>query len=539
MMRSIVINQRNAPPGQAVSARFGVDGGTIGRAANNALVLDDPERTVSRVHAQVVCRDGRYFIIDRGSNPTLYNGQMLGAGNETPLNDGDRLMIGGFDLAVQVLEEEDAAPASAAGGSAQPVPAIAGAPSADEDPFANLMDGLDVPPVAPPASAAPTLPVREPEGMPDPSVDLLAPPPASPLAAQPAGGAPADLSDLAVPIGEGAPNIDSLFRTGGGSRSSNWSSDPLAGTPLAEPLHQPNTAANADPLAALSGGVAQPPPAPHSDHLPIGQFSFVPPQALTPGAASAPVTVPASAPAAASSAAPAASDMPAALRAAPATPAPAPPVSGPVLPDAASGDLLAAFLRGLQRLEPAPQQLTPGLMERIGTLLRTAVEGTLQLLLARQQFKHELRAERTMIATQDNNPLKFSPTVDVALAHLLGSGMHGFMPAEAAMRDAFDDLRAHQFGMMVGMRAALTQLVDRLAPDEIEKKLAAKSALDDYLAVLRKARLWDQFVQIYAGIAAEAEENFDSVLGKTFVQAYEEQMARLKSAGCPGREAKK
>jgi FHA domain-containing protein len=197
---------------------------------------------------------------------------------------------------------------------------------------------------------------------------------------------------------------------------------------------------------------------------------------------------------------------------------------------AASPDaLLAALLRGLGSTHQMPELLTPGLMERIGVLLRAATEGTLQLLLTRQEFKRELRAEVTMIASQANNPLKFSPTAEVALAHLLGPGVRGFMPAEAAMRDAFDDLRAHQFGVMVGMRAALSQLIERFEPGELEKKIAAKSALDSLFAANRKAKLWDQFIALYAGIASEAEDDFHALFGKAFVAAYEEQMARLKS----------
>ena len=40
-------------------------GGTIGRVVTNTLVLSDPERAVSRVHAQVVFRNGQYFIRER------------------------------------------------------------------------------------------------------------------------------------------------------------------------------------------------------------------------------------------------------------------------------------------------------------------------------------------------------------------------------------------------------------------------------------------------------------------------------------------
>lgn len=196
---------------------------------------------------------------------------------------------------------------------------------------------------------------------------------------------------------------------------------------------------------------------------------------------------------------------------------------------ASDDELLAAFLRGLASTHQPPEMLTPGLMERIGSMLRSATEGTLQLLLTRQEFKREVRAEVTMIAAQANNPLKFSPTVEVALAHLLGPGVRGFMPPEAAMRDAFNDLRAHQFGVMVGMRAALAHVIARFEPAELEKKISAKTALDALFSANRKAKLWDQFVSLYGGIASEAEDDFHSLFGNAFLEAYEEQMARLKS----------
>jgi FHA domain-containing protein len=211
-----------------------------------------------------------------------------------------------------------------------------------------------------------------------------------------------------------------------------------------------------------------------------------------------------------------------------ASPRPAPRPAAPAR-TATDDELLAAFLRGLASTHQPPEMLTPGLMERIGAMLRSATEGTLQLLLTRQEFKREVRAEVTMIASQANNPLKFSPTVEVALAHLLGPGVRGFMPPEAAMRDAYNDLRAHQFGVMVGMRAALAHVIARFEPAELEKKISAKSALDALFSANRKAKLWDQFVSLYGGIASEAEDDFHSLFGKAFLEAYEEQMARLKS----------
>ncbi|MGJ7614532.1 MULTISPECIES: type VI secretion system-associated FHA domain protein TagH [unclassified Variovorax] len=564
MIHIAVITRQGAPAGQSIAADFGPDGGTIGRADTNTLVLDDPDRTVSRVHAQVLCRGGQYFVIDRGSNAMQCNGVPLGSGKEAALADGARLVVGSFELAVRVQ-----ALAAAAG----PAPAIpntvlggpAGAPSSD-DPFADLLAGLGSPPspIAAPASAPSAARAAQqnadallfPDPMAsgsrnaqadkvDPFANLLGPEASS----RPPPGAVAldDFSDLGAPPAHGkAAGIDDLFGgMGGGGAGGGIGGDPLALSPLADPLLQPNTASAADPLAALQRA-AHATPAPRADHLPIDQFGFNPPKAITPTTPPTPaqavaqfddmtgqpirIVGPEGPAKAVESPRPPSSPPPSPPPAV--YVAPPPPVQRPAAPPAdrtaTDDELLAAFLRGLASTHQPPTMLTPGLMERVGAMLRSATEGTLQLLLTRQEFKREVRAEVTMIAAQANNPLKFSPTVEVALAHLLGPGVRGFMPPEAAMRDAFDDLRAHQFGVMVGMRAALAHVIGRFEPAELEKKISAKTALDALFSANRKARLWDQFVSLYGGIASEAEDDFHNLFGKAFLQAYEEQMARLK-----------
>jgi FHA domain-containing protein len=547
MIRIAVVARQGLPAGQGLAADFGPAGGTIGRADTNTLVLDDPDRTVSRVHAQVLCRDGHYVIVDRGSNPMQCNGQPLGAGNEAVLADGARLVVGSFELSVRVSAAAAASPAPAAPDTVMRASASA-APG--DDPFADLLAGLAPPaPAASPAAssnakaAAPASAdsLLFPDPMAtgsrnaqaaqiDPFADLLGPTPSS----APATGLGAldDFSDLGAPPAHGkAAGIDELFggMHGGGG---GIGGDPLALSPLADPLLQPNTASDADPLAALQRA-APATAAARADHLPIDQFGFTPPKAI---ASPAPAQQPAAnfddvtgQPIRISG--PEGSGKPFEPPVPPAAPPVAPVQLAPPAPRrmASDDELLAAFLRGLASTHQPPDMLTPGLMERIGSMLRSATEGTLQLLLTRQEFKREVRAEVTMIAAQANNPLKFSPTVEVALAHLLGPGVRGFMPPEAAMRDAFDDLRAHQFGVMVGMRAALAHVIARFEPAELEKKISAKTALDALFSANRKAKLWDQFVSLYGGIASEAEDDFHSLFGKAFLQAYEEQMARLKS----------
>ncbi|GMU10505.1 hypothetical protein ASNO1_67590 [Corallococcus caeni] len=77
----------------------------IGRTSENDLVLHD--HGVSRRHARITARDGRYFAEDVGSaNGTQLNGQPLGG--EKQLRDGDRITVGPVEFTfVWVAPEDD------------------------------------------------------------------------------------------------------------------------------------------------------------------------------------------------------------------------------------------------------------------------------------------------------------------------------------------------------------------------------------------------------------------------------------------------
>lgn len=73
-------------------------GDSVGRAAQATLPLPDPERRVSRVHAQIAQRNGVASIIARGITPLIVDGQPLEMGEETVVAEGARIEIGGFVL---------------------------------------------------------------------------------------------------------------------------------------------------------------------------------------------------------------------------------------------------------------------------------------------------------------------------------------------------------------------------------------------------------------------------------------------------------
>jgi pSer/pThr/pTyr-binding forkhead associated (FHA) protein len=91
--------------GEAAGTEFPIsrDEATIGRwDADNGIFPDvdldtfDQEAKVSRRHARVIFRDGKYFLEDLGStNGTFVNrGRRLLPGTPQPLVDGDEIIVG-------------------------------------------------------------------------------------------------------------------------------------------------------------------------------------------------------------------------------------------------------------------------------------------------------------------------------------------------------------------------------------------------------------------------------------------------------------
>nr|MDQ2736963.1 type VI secretion system-associated FHA domain protein TagH [Pseudomonadota bacterium] len=136
-------------------------------------------------------------------------------------------------------------------------------------------------------------------------------------------------------------------------------------------------------------------------------------------------------------------------------------------------------------------------------------------------------AEVTAIVAGQNNPLKFSPSVEVALQHLLTPPARGFIGAGPAMKNAYSDLRIHQFAFAVGMRANLEAALQRFEPTQIESGLGDRSALRDLLPASRPARLWERFVEQYASTRKEVSADFHAAFGRAFLKAYDDHVRRL------------
>lgn len=587
-----VQSYRSQPAAPGLAGCFGAAGGTLGRAAGNELVLDDPGKYISRTHASVSLRDGAYYLRDTGSNPSIINDRPLGHGREIALGTGDRLVIGEYLLLAELVA--DAAPP-------EPVAAPAAAPLP-----------LFVPP-APPVVAP--LPPLEAPVAPTPRDDLRgvlpdalagarilsgasleggldgAGPLADPLGLNLFGGQggaalpPAGLFDLAhgerlAPAFRGAESdhVSPEFQAFAVPPPAPVSAaapmmipddyDPLADLmaprarqAAAAPAAMPTLAPAAIPAtmpppvsapAPAFGAVPESAMAPPQTRVPAAAIAVAPapdlfaiPPALADGAAASLPLPPPTATAAAPPlmATPLAAALPAALppalppvEAAPAAPPPASAVAATPAAAArgpsagvADGAVLQALLDGLGLPQLRSSRDPEALARLAGEMLRSATGGTMEVLMARALTKRESNIDMTMIAPRSNNPLKFFPDPDSALTQMLGSETRGYLPPVQAIAGAFDDLKAHELAVIAGMRAALGAVVQRFDPARIEQRLAEPGKLDRLMPSARKARMWERLVELYGELARDADEDLQRLFGEKFSLAYEEQVERLRA----------
>jgi FHA domain-containing protein/type VI secretion system protein len=491
-----VESYRNQPLAAPLYAAFGAEGGMVGRSPGNQLVLDDPSKYISRSHASVTLRDGRYVLTDAGSNPSIVNDRPLGPGAEIALGDGDRIVIGDYVL-LATLEAPAAAPVAADATMLAPAPVPTPVPSAPPLPLFE-----------PPPAPVPT---------PLPPFEALLPPPAPPASSA--------ASALPLDVLAGARILDGAAAPGGNDA-------------LADPLGL-NLFGNMTP----SAGSAR---AAEHDHVAPELQAFAPPPAFIAIPADydplADMRSPApAAPPAVPSQSAAAVPQPSPLPAHPLSPPlqPSPPVPdtagapGSVAPAHATastgGDaILQALLEGLGlpqlRSSHPPEQLA----RLVGEMLRASTSGTMDVLMARALTKRESHIDMTMIAPRANNPLKFFPDADSALTQMLSAQIPGYLPPLAAIAGAFDDLKAHELAVIAGMRAALAAVVQRFDPARIEQRLSEPGRLDKLLPASRKARMWDRLVELYGDLARDADEDLQRLFGEKFSGAYEQQVERLR-----------
>jgi type VI secretion system FHA domain protein len=124
-LRLRVVSDQRRSLADRSTAVFSVEGGTIGRSADNDWVLPDPMRYVSAHHARVQFREGHFYLQDVSTNGVYVNDDMeplakRGSSGYRLVN-GDVLRIGEYHI-VAALESQRAAASPAEDSAVAAVP---------------------------------------------------------------------------------------------------------------------------------------------------------------------------------------------------------------------------------------------------------------------------------------------------------------------------------------------------------------------------------------------------------------------------------
>lgn len=188
-------------------------------------------------------------------------------------------------------------------------------------------------------------------------------------------------------------------------------------------------------------------------------------------------------------------------------------------PEKIDNELFERFLKGAGIEIPSVEEAEiPELLEGLGAVFRELVNGLWKVLMARSELKAEMRVPMTMVGPTSNNPLKFSPTLEEAIKHLVRRNHPSFLEPVDAVRESFGDIMNHQLAMNAGIQASLKEALDQFDPERFPEN-KNDSVLHG------KGRIWKAYCEAYP---AMKEKSLEGIFGKAFIRAYEDQLERLR-----------
>jgi type VI secretion system FHA domain protein len=549
-----IISSNGTNLGPARRKVFGAEGGRIGRSPDCEWVLPNPY--ISRHHATIRWISGTYYVESTGENGVAIGTAqaMIPKLERRPLKHGDRIFIDEYEVLVGLDSVVgDPAPLPVSRPSSGPV--VGAFAPADDDPFdlgptrstRALVDPLESAPEeldplrrfgGAGASPVVTAPRQEPSWNHTPGVSdhFAAPPPprSAPGASvipddwdkttfgrkqtqgvQPGPPGAVSPSAPARPLEPpAAPRQPAPPAAGMGAIPDDWDKTNFSRKPAAGPSPAPlPTSASTRPMPRSPQGarvVERPAAGP-------GAASAAPPAAQRPLASSP--TAAAAAPARGPAVRTAEPPLPGA-RAPGTTAAPA----GQAAPPSAGFDMAA--LLAAAGVDPAT--LSPDTAASFGQILRSVVQGVIDVLRARSEIKEQFRLSHTMVKTAENNPLKFAVNAEDALNSLLGRRNPAYLGAVDAFEDAFNDIRFHQLAMLAGMRAGFDHVMSRFDPQQLQEGFDKRAKRGGLLSMSGKSRYWEQFAEEFQELAGDREQAFRRLFAEEFAAAYEKQLQLLK-----------
>jgi type VI secretion system protein len=214
------------------------------------------------------------------------------------------------------------------------------------------------------------------------------------------------------------------------------------------------------------------------------------------------------------------------VRAEMAAPPPPPARSqNPVLYDSDFDVGLTAFCRGAG-IDPkaVTTEARGAALQLAGQLLREAVLGLMDLNQGRNEFRNRFRISAPANDGPES-PLNFSRGVDEALVRLLTT-LSTRAGSVEAIRQNFRELKAQNTASLAATRAAFEEFLGRVDPKELEERFD-RATKRGVFGSQNKAKYWDLYAEMFAGIAQRPADGFPHLFIETFAKAFEAKLRVL------------
>jgi len=174
-----------------------------------------------------------------------------------------------------------------------------------------------------------------------------------------------------------------------------------------------------------------------------------------------------------------------------------------------------------------PARVPPETAAALGNIMRSVVQGLIEVLRARSEIKTEFRMPVTQVKVSENNPLKFAANAEDALGNLLGRRNPAYLGPQEAFADALNDVRYHQLAMLAGVRAGFDNLMNRFDPTQLQEAFERQGKRGGLFGG-GKATYWERYAERYEEMAKDRDDTFRRLFGEEFARAYEQQLSVLK-----------
>ena len=189
---------------------------------------------------------------------------------------------------------------------------------------------------------------------------------------------------------------------------------------------------------------------------------------------------------------------------------------------------MQAFVKGLG-LSPnvLPEQPSEALLYEMGQAMQHLLNGLMMSLRSRSSMKNEFRVNQTTFQQQENNPLKFSASIDDVFQNLFLRRSSSFLSSQRAIVEAFEDIKKHDIALTAGTLGAIEGVMTQLDPDVIANRDFKPSPLDKILPGQKQLRYWKMFQSLHKDIMQEQAMQGSSVLSDDFIRAYDKKIKSL------------